>query len=93
MIVVNHGTQARHMLKMIWFLAMGNVGNLPPREEVLNHDPGYKMEMTFGKNVRTKRTQLLLLINPKLHPDGNGCYSCLAFVRTSISSFTHTHTS
>ncbi len=50
---------------------MENVGKLSPREEELNQDPGYKMEMTFGKNVITKRTQLLLLTNPKLHPDGN----------------------
>jgi len=47
---------------------MENVGKLLRREEELNQDLGYKMEMTFGKNVITKRTQLLLLTNSKLHP-------------------------
>jgi hypothetical protein len=58
---------------MTWFITMENVENLSPREEVLSQDPGYKMEMIFGKNVITKRTQLLSLTNSKLHPDGNGC--------------------
>ncbi len=51
MIATNYGTQVLHMLKMTWCLTMENVGKLLLRAGVLNQVPGYKMEMTFGKNV------------------------------------------